>query len=36
VALGIAFHAKPKVVAEAPFAINDGGLDKALDFLATK
>jgi len=32
-ALGIAFHAKPKVVAEAPFAINDGGLDKALELL---
>ncbi|MDQ6988231.1 MAG: phosphoserine phosphatase SerB [Mariprofundaceae bacterium] len=32
-ALGIAFHAKPKVQGEAPFAINDGGLDKALEFL---
>jgi len=31
--LGIAFHAKPKVVAEAPFAIHEGGLDKVLDFL---
>ncbi len=32
-ALGIAFHAKPKVVAEAPFAIRDGGLERVLDFL---
>lgn len=30
--LGIAFHAKPKVVAEAPFAVNEGGLDRALEF----
>ncbi|HXH71637.1 MAG TPA: phosphoserine phosphatase SerB [Mariprofundaceae bacterium] len=28
--LGIAFHAKPKVVAEAPYAINEGGLDRTL------
>jgi phosphoserine phosphatase len=32
-ALGIAFHAKPKVVAEAPYAINDGGLDRTLELL---
>lgn len=32
-ALGIAFHAKPKVVAEAPYAINDGGLDRTLEML---
>ncbi|MDX8392452.1 MAG: phosphoserine phosphatase SerB [Mariprofundaceae bacterium] len=31
--LGIAFHAKPQVIAEAPYAINDGGLDKTLEFL---
>jgi len=31
--LGIAFHAKPKVQAEAPCAINDGGLDKVLELL---
>lgn len=31
--LGIAFHAKPKVVAEAPYAINDGGLDQTLKLL---
>ncbi|GAV19688.1 phosphoserine phosphatase [Mariprofundus micogutta] len=28
--LGIAFHAKPKVQAEAPFAINEGPLDQTL------
>ncbi len=31
--LGIAFHAKPKVVAEAPWAINEGGLDRTLELL---
>ncbi len=31
--LGIAFHAKPAVVAKAPAAITEGGLDRALDFL---
>jgi len=31
--LGIAFHAKPKVVAEAPFAIDEGGLDRTLELL---
>jgi len=31
--LGIAFHAKPKVQAEAPCAINNGGLDQALQLL---
>lgn len=31
--MGIAFHAKPKVVAEAPFAINTGGLDQVLALL---
>ncbi len=31
--LGIAFHAKPAVVARAPAAIEEGGLDRALDFL---
>ncbi len=31
--LGIAFHAKPKVVAQAPFAISDGPLDQALSLL---
>jgi len=28
--LGIAFHAKPKVVEQAPYAFNEGGLDQAL------
>jgi len=32
--LGIAFHAKPKVVAEAPFSINTGGLDRTLELFA--
>jgi len=32
--LGVAFHAKPKVVAQAPFAIDDGGLDRVLSLLA--
>ncbi len=31
--LGIAFHAKPTVQAQADVAINDGGLDKVLHFL---
>ncbi|MDX8404189.1 MAG: phosphoserine phosphatase SerB, partial [Mariprofundaceae bacterium] len=31
--MGIAFHAKPKVQEVAPYAINDGGLDKVLDLL---
>ncbi|MDX8405642.1 MAG: phosphoserine phosphatase SerB [Mariprofundus sp.] len=31
--LGIAFHAKPKVQAEAPCAINEGGLEKVLTFI---
>jgi phosphoserine phosphatase len=31
--LGIAFHAKPKVAAEAAYAIHDGGLDQVLDLL---
>jgi len=31
--LGIAFHAKPKVQAEAPYAINEGGLDQVLKLL---
>jgi len=31
--LGIAFHAKPTVQEQADVAINDGGLDKVLDFL---
>jgi len=31
--MGIAFHAKPKVQAAAPYAINDGGLDRVLDLL---
>ncbi|HKI62972.1 MAG TPA: phosphoserine phosphatase SerB [Mariprofundaceae bacterium] len=31
--MGIAFHAKPKVQAEAPYAINEGGLDRVLDLL---
>jgi len=32
-ALGIAFHAKPTVQAQADVAINEGGLDKALGYL---
>jgi len=32
-AMGIAFHAKPKVQEAAPYAINDGGLDKVLELL---
>ncbi len=32
--LGIAFHAKPKVVEQAPYAFNEGGLDQALTLLA--
>ncbi len=32
--LGIAFHAKPKVQAEAPAAIHEGGLETVLDLLA--
>jgi len=32
-ALGIAFHAKPRVVEQAPFSISEGGLDRVLDFL---
>ena len=32
--MGIAFHAKPKVQAAAPYTINEGGLDKALEFLS--
>ncbi len=31
--LGIAFHAKPKVQAEAPYCINVGPLDQTLDLL---
>ncbi|MES0371377.1 MAG: phosphoserine phosphatase SerB [Mariprofundaceae bacterium] len=31
--MGIAFHAKPKVQEAAPYAINNGGLDKVLDLL---
>lgn len=31
--LGIAFHAKPKVIEQAPYAINDGGLEEVLTFL---
>jgi len=31
--LGIAFHAKPKVQAEALYAINEGPLDQTLDLL---
>lgn len=31
--MGIAFHAKPKVQAEAPFCINEGGLDQVLNLL---
>jgi len=32
-ALGIAFHAKPSVVEQAPFAVNEGSLEQVLDFL---
>ncbi len=32
-AMGIAFHAKPKVQAAAPYAINNGGLDRVLELL---
>uniref|UniRef100_Q31F61 Phosphoserine phosphatase n=1 Tax=Hydrogenovibrio crunogenus (strain DSM 25203 / XCL-2) TaxID=317025 RepID=Q31F61_HYDCU len=32
--LSIAYHAKPKVQAQSDVAINRGGLDKVLDFLA--
>lgn len=32
-AMGIAFHAKPKVQAAAPYAINEGGLDRVLELL---
>ena len=32
--MGVAFHAKPRVVAEAPFAIQEGGLDRVLELLA--
>ena len=31
--LGIAFHAKPKVIEQAPYAIHNGGLEQALTFL---
>jgi len=31
--LGIAFHAKPKVVEQAPYAFNEGPLDQALTLL---
>jgi len=31
--LGIAFHAKPKVVEQAPYAFNEGGLDQTLTLL---
>ncbi len=31
--MGIAFHAKPKVQAEAAYAINEGGLEKVLALL---
>ena len=31
--MGIAFHAKPKVQAEAAYTINEGGLDRVLDLL---
>jgi len=31
--LGIAFHAKPKVRAAAPFALSHGGLDHTLHLL---
>lgn len=32
--MGIAFHAKPKVQEAAPYAINEGGLDKVLELLS--
>ena len=32
--MGIAFHAKPKVQAAAPYTINEGGLDRVLEFLS--
>ncbi|RMH62430.1 MAG: phosphoserine phosphatase SerB [Zetaproteobacteria bacterium] len=32
--MGIAFHAKPAVVAQAPYAIQEGGLDRVLELLA--
>ncbi len=32
--MGIAFHAKPKVQAAAPYTINEGGLDRVLELLA--
>jgi phosphoserine phosphatase len=32
--LGIAFHAKPTVIEQAPCAINEGGLDQVLKLLA--
>ena len=32
--MGVAFHAKPKVVAQAPFAIQEGGLDRVLELFA--
>jgi len=31
--MGIAFHAKPKVQAAAPYSINEGGLDQVLKLL---
>jgi len=31
--MGIAFHAKPKVQEAAPYAINEGGLNRVLDLL---
>jgi len=31
--LGIAFHAKPTVVEQAPYAVNEGSLEQVLDFL---
>jgi len=31
--LGVAFHAKPAVVAKAPYAIQQGGLDRVLELL---
>ncbi|MDQ6959239.1 MAG: phosphoserine phosphatase SerB [Mariprofundaceae bacterium] len=31
--LGIAFHAKPKVAAEAPYVIQEGDMDQVLKFL---
>jgi phosphoserine phosphatase len=32
--LGVAYHAKPKVQAQADVAIGYGGLDRVLDFIA--